>query len=53
MAPTVPRDDHKEEEILILSNIVRRVDSDESVAEVPKCVQLKFGLDAQYEEILI
>jgi hypothetical protein len=49
----VPRDDRKEEEILILSNIVRRVDSNESVAEAPECVQLKFGLDAQYEEILI
>ena len=53
MAPTVPCDDHKEEEILILSNIVCHVDSDESVAEASECVQLKFGLDAQYEEILI
>ena len=49
----VPHDDRKEEEILILSNIMHHVDSDESVAEVPKCVQLKFSLDAQYEEILI
>ena len=53
MAPTVPHDDRKEEEILILSNIVRCVDSNESVAEAPECVQLKFSLDAQYKEILI
>ena len=44
MAPTVPYN-NCEEEILILSNIVCRVNSDESVAEAPECIQLKFGLD--------
>jgi hypothetical protein len=47
MAPPIPSDNHKQLEILILSGIMCRINTDKPPTEVPEHVHLKPGLYAQ------
>jgi hypothetical protein len=53
MSPMVPGDNCKQLNVLIMCNIVCRINSDKATAKMPKSVQLEGSLDAENKDILL
>ena len=49
MPPLVPRNNCKQKEIWILSNVMGRINADEPIPEAPVCVHLESGLNTHNE----